>query len=169
MLAPCSPCPICLRALQPQRSKPQREVTLPALLPGFCIKPPQSIYLLQGLLSHAARLGKSLLCLPGSITVCRLVCVCVCVRGIEWECDIKRTIVHVSVRFRLGGFHFYLWGHFPSASVLFGMDCILFLLVATRSVVVLAYTSTSTGKASIRWLCFYELLDSFVITEFSFC
>lgn len=33
-------------------SKPQQEVTLSALLPGFYIKPPRSIYLLQGL--HSA-------------------------------------------------------------------------------------------------------------------
>lgn len=119
MLAPCSPCPIWICALQPQSSKSQREVTLTVLLPGFCIKPPP-VYLpsagitLNAHLSHAARLGKSLLCLPVQpVYVSTFVCVCVWEKenGTEGERAIKRIIVFVCV-FLWGGFIFTCEGTF---------------------------------------------------------
>lgn len=55
-------------------------------------------------LSHAARLGKSLLCLSGSITVC--LHVCVCVNGTEGRrCHQENNCVCLCV-FLSWGFHF---------------------------------------------------------------
>lgn len=122
MLSPYSPCPIWLCALQPQSSKPQREVTLSALLPGFYIKPPQSIYLLQGLHStlifHMQLVWANPSCvfLAQSLYACTFLCVCVFVCGIGSESASSRTIVFVSVILSWG-FHFYLWGYFQSVSV----------------------------------------------------
>lgn len=110
MLAPCFPCPIWLCALQPVFKASAGGDTLSSA-PWLLYKTspvylPSAGITLNTHLSHTARLGKSPLCLSGSITVCLYVCVCVC--GWDWE-----GVCHQESNCVLSwGFHFYLQGYF---------------------------------------------------------
>lgn len=148
---PVLPRPIWLCALQPPVFKATAGGDTLSPAPWLLYKTspvylPSAGITLNTHLSHAARLGKSLLCLSGSITV--YVYVCVCVVGTEGECVIKRTIVFVCLCVSVtGGFISTYEATFIRKSVLFGTESILFLLVTARSVIVLAATSIRTGEA----------------------
>ena len=126
MLAPCFPCPIWLCALQPVFKASAGGDTLSSapwlLYKTSLVYLPSAGITLNTHLSHTARLGKSPLCLSGSITVCLhvCVCVCVCVDGTERECVIKGAIVLVN--FCHEGFISTCKATFICESVLFGIE-----------------------------------------------
>ncbi len=167
-LLPAFPCPIWLCALQSQSSKPQQEVTLSALLPGF-YNLPSLFTFCRDYTQHSSftcsLFGKIP---PVSLWLNHFVLACLCVRGCG--CVIKGTFVFVCICH--GGFYFYLWGYFNPQVCVIWHGWHLFLLVtecfdqkeqARQTVFVfeIGIQGLSQEDVSIRLLFLTKLLNPY--------